>query len=180
MRRAVFLDRDGTLIIDRHYLGDPEGVTLLPGAAAGLRRLNEAGIAAVLVTNQSGIGRGYFGEAEYRAVHARLLDVLAGEGARLDAEYHCALAPGAPDPDRLRKPGPGMFLRAAADLGLDLTSSWFVGDRLRDVTPARELGASAVMIRGPESDDPAEADWPALAVAASLDEAVSYILDRIH
>ena len=67
MRRAVFLDRDGTLIIDRHYLGDPEGVTLLPGAAAGLRRLNEAGIAAVLVTNQSGIGRGYFSEADCTA-----------------------------------------------------------------------------------------------------------------
>lgn len=150
--RAVFLDRDGTLIEDRHYLADPAGVVLLPGAAEAVRRCNDGGWRVVLVTNQSGIGRGMFGEDEYAAVHRRLVDLLAAEGARLDAEYHCPLAPGDPDPHHLRKPGAGMYLRAAAEHGIDLARSWLVGDRVRDVVPARELGAAALLVRSPQTE----------------------------
>jgi D-glycero-D-manno-heptose 1,7-bisphosphate phosphatase len=175
-RRAVFLDRDGTLIADRHYLSDPDGVELLAGAGAAVRRLNDVGYAAVLVTNQSGIGRGWYGEAEYRAVHGRLVELLAAEGARLDGAYFCPLAPDADDPGGMRKPGVGMFRDAARELGLDPAASWFVGDRLRDVLPARELGGRAVLVQGPQSEDPAQAAWPELLVAGSLAEAVERIL----
>jgi D-glycero-D-manno-heptose 1,7-bisphosphate phosphatase len=163
---AVFLDRDGTLIHDRHYLSDPAGVELLPGAAAGVARLNRAGCFVALVTNQSGIGRGWFGEAEYAAVHARLVELLAAEGARLDAEYHCPLAPGDPDPARERKPGPGMYLRAAREHGLDLAAAWYVGDRLRDVAAARELGGRGILLRSAHAE---LADAIALAGVAMVD-----------
>lgn len=151
-RPAVFLDRDGTLIEDRHYLADPAGVALLPGAAAAVRRLNRAGYAAVLVTNQSGIGRGLFTAEAYGRVHARLMEALAAEGARLDGAYHCPLAPDAPDPAQMRKPGSGMFRRAIADLGLDPTRSVLIGDRWRDVAAARVLGARAALVRSPQTE----------------------------
>ena len=157
-RPAVVLDRDGTLIHDRHYLADPAGVELLPGAAEAVARFNRAGLFVALVTNQSGIGRGYFGEAEYAAVHARLVELLAAAGARLDAEYHCPLSHVDPDPHHDRKPGPGMYLRAAREHGLDVAASWYVGDRLRDVAPARELGGRAILVRSAQSElDEAEA-----------------------
>lgn len=176
-RPAVFLDRDGTLIADRHYLADPEGVELLPGAAEALRRINAAGYAAVLVTNQSGIGRGLFTEEEYRRVHERLVERLASAGGRLDGHYHCPLAPDDPDPDALRKPGAGLFRRAARELGLDPTRSWFVGDRLRDVLPARELGGRAVLVRSGQTE-PVPDDWPSLPVVASLADAVDRMLEE--
>jgi D-glycero-D-manno-heptose 1,7-bisphosphate phosphatase len=172
-RAAVFLDRDGTLIHDRHYLADPAGVELLPGAAEAVARLNGAGIPVVLVTNQSGIGRGLFGEAEYDAVHARLVELLAAHHARLDAEYHCPLAPGAEDADAMRKPGAGMFLRAAREHGLDLAASWFVGDRARDVAPAAGLGGRGILVAASRGE--AEAAPGAVAVA-SLAEAVDLVL----
>jgi D-glycero-D-manno-heptose 1,7-bisphosphate phosphatase len=173
-RRAVFLDRDGTLIVDRHYLSDPAGVELLPGSARAVRRLNQAGYAAILVTNQSGIGRGLFSEADYRATHERLTALLAAEDAYLDAAYFCPLAPDDADPEALRKPGAGLFLRAARDLGVDLPASWFVGDRLRDVLPGRALGGRAIMVRGASSEVPT--DWPELQIVDSLANAVDAIL----
>ena len=176
LRPAVFLDRDGTLIHDRHYLADPAGVELLPGAAEAVARLNRAGFFVVLVTNQSGIGRGYFGEAENQAVHRRLVELLAVEGARLDADYHCPLAPGDPDPEEMRKPGAGMFLRAAREHGLDLARSWLIGDRLRDVEPAARLGARAILVRSEQTE--AEEPVPAhVFQEESLSRAVRLILD---
>jgi D-glycero-D-manno-heptose 1,7-bisphosphate phosphatase len=177
LRRAIFLDRDGTLIEDRHYLADPAGVALLPGAAEAVRRWNADGWLVVLVTNQSGIGRGMFGADEYAAVHRRLVDLLAAEGARLDAEYHCPLAPGDPDPDRLRKPGAGMYLRAAAEHGIDLARSWLVGDRVRDVVPARELGASALLVRSPQTEME-EAERLGIPILPSLLDVVPLLQDR--
>jgi D-glycero-D-manno-heptose 1,7-bisphosphate phosphatase len=169
----VFLDRDGTLIHDRHYLADPRGVELLPGAAEAVARLNAAGWVVVLVTNQSGIGRGFFGEAAYAAVQARLAGLLAAAGGRLDAEYHCPMAPGDPDPERMRKPGAGMFLRAAREHGLDLSRSWLVGDRLRDVAAAAELGARGIIVRSGQTEQALPAGVDA---ADSLAEAVARIL----
>lgn len=174
MKPPVFLDRDGTLIVDRHYLSDPAGVELLPGAGEAVARLNGAGHPVFLVTNQSGIGRRYFSEAQYHAVHARLVELLAGAGARLDGEYHAPHAPGDPDPEELRKPGAGMFLRAAREHGVELAGAFFVGDRLRDVAPAERFGGTAILVRSPETDD--EEAPPHVQIVESLVEAVGRIL----
>jgi len=176
-RPAVFLDRDGTLIHDRHYLADPAGVELLPGAGAAVAALNRAGFLVVLVTNQSGIGRGYFAEADYHAVHRRLVDLLAAEGARLDAEYHCPLAPDAPDPDDMRKPGAGMFLRAAREHGLDVARSWLIGDRLRDVAPAAPLGARAILVRSEQTEAGVEREAANVPIVADLAAAADLVIE---
>ena len=177
LRPAVFLDRDGTVIVDRHYLSDPDGVELLPGAGEAVARLNAAGFAVVLATNQSGIARGYFGEEQYAAVHARLVEELARHGARLDAEYHSPeLEDGGPDADR--KPGAGMFLRAAREHGLDLSRSWWIGDRRRDVQAAGRFGARGFVVCSPETEAGATAGMPFIRPVRSLAEAVDRILSQ--
>lgn len=174
-RRAVFLDRDGTLIIDRHYLADPDGVELLPGAGESVARLNAAGFVVVLATNQSGIGRGYFSEADYQAVHARLVQELARHGARLDAAYHAPSPEDTGDPDADRKPGAGMFLRAAREHGVDLARSWWVGDRPRDVAAAGRFGGRALLVCSPETESDA-ADMPWVTPVRSVAQGVPLIL----
>jgi histidinol-phosphate phosphatase family protein len=151
LRRAAFLDRDGTLIEDRHYLGDPDGVVLLPGAAAAVRALNGAGVATVVVTNQSGIARGLLTAADYERVAARTVERFAAEGARIDAAYHCPHHPSVDGPCACRKPGTLLYERAASELGLDLARSLFVGDRWRDVAPALALGGLGVLVTGPDT-----------------------------
>jgi D-glycero-D-manno-heptose 1,7-bisphosphate phosphatase len=174
-RAAVFLDRDGTLIVDRHYLGDPAGVELLPRAGEAVARLNAAGHPVFLVTNQSGIGRGYFTEEQYAAVHARLEALLAQHGGRLDGEYHCAEGPHAVG-FGCRKPGAAMYERAAADHGLSLKGAWFVGDRLRDVIPAENVGGRAVLVLSPESEREEALALPFIRVVPSLWEAADLVL----
>lgn len=146
-RRAVFLDRDGTLVRERDHLSAPDQVELLPGGAGALRTLREAGFALVVVTNQSGIARGLFGEGTYRAVTERLEGLLAEEGARLDAIYHCPHHPDFTGPCTCRKPAPGMFRAAADELGVALEESWLVGDRVRDLLPARAFGGRGLLVR---------------------------------
>jgi histidinol-phosphate phosphatase family protein len=177
-RRAAFLDRDGTIIVDVDYPSRPEDVELLPGAAAVIRRLNEHGVPAVVVTNQSGIARGLFDEAAYERVRARLDALLAAEGARLDASYHCPHHPDFGSPCDCRKPGTALHERAARELRLDATRSLYVGDRLRDVLPAQRLGGRGILVVGP-STPPADAERAAaeFEVAGSLDEAVGRFLD---
>lgn len=171
---AVFLDRDGTVIEDRNYLGDPAGVQLLPGAAAAIARLNRAGIPVVLVTNQSGIGRGYFSEQDYAAVHQRLIACLAEAGAEITAAYHCPHSPDRDPPCECRKPLDGLFRRASEEHGIDLGSSVYVGDRARDVEPGTQAGGRGIIIRAPTSDG--ERIPPGAEVAADLSEAVERIL----
>ena len=137
-RPALFLDRDGTLIEDPGYVSDPGDVRLLPGVPAALRRFVEAGHALVIVTNQSGIGRGYYGWADYEAVAARLRDLLAGEGIVLDAAYACGHT--AEAHCDWRKPAPGMILAAAEELGLDLGRSLLAGDKRLDIEAAAAAG----------------------------------------
>ncbi len=145
---AVFLDRDGTLIEDRDYLSDPSGVRLLPGAAEAVERLRRSGYRVVLVTNQSGIGRGYFTEEDYARVHRELRRQLAVAGTELDGSYHCPDAPPAgPGDETCRKPAPVLYRRAEGELGLDLRRSWFVGDKASDVAAARVFGGSGVLVR---------------------------------
>lgn len=148
VRPAVFLDRDGTIVVERYYLADPDGVELVPGAASALRSLAAAGYALVVVTNQSGIARGLYGEEEFRAVQRRIEDLLERDGVRLDGVYHCPHHPDYTGPCDCRKPAPGLFRRAARELGLDLARSICIGDRLKDVVPARDLGcAGGILVR---------------------------------
>lgn len=164
---CAFLDRDDTIIVDRHYLRDPDGVALLPGAAAGLAALRRLGYRLVLVTNQSGVGRGYFTLADVEAVHRRLADLLAAAGVTLDGIYLCPHAP--EDGCRCRKPATGMVERACADLGLDPRRSVMIGDKASDVDLARRCGMAAILIEatpGAEPDcqpDARVADLPAAA-----------------
>jgi len=144
-RGAALIDRDGTIIVERRYLADPAGVELLPGAAEGLRRLRALGLALVVVTNQSGIARGYFDEATLDAIHARLAALLAAEDLVLDGIYHC---PHGPDDEcACRKPGVELAHRAARDLGLDLSRAVVIGDKRADVELGRALGVPGILVR---------------------------------
>lgn len=151
MKPAAFLDRDGTLIELVHHLTDPAEVRLIPGAAAAVRRLRDAGFAVVVVTNQSVIGRGKLTEAGLARVHAEMDRQLAAEGAAVDGLYFCPEAPAGKDPTVIehpdRKPGPGMLLRAAAEMGLDLSGSWMVGDAVSDLLAGRNAGCRTVLVR---------------------------------
>jgi D-glycero-D-manno-heptose 1,7-bisphosphate phosphatase len=140
------LDRDGTIVDDPGYLHKPEQVKLLPGAAEAIRRLNTAGYLVVVVTNQSGIARGLYTVADYRAVEKRLGEVLAAQGARIDESYFCPHHPQAPEPCACRKPRTKLFLDAQTALGIDFKNSWWVGDRLSDVQPARALGGKGILV----------------------------------
>jgi D-glycero-D-manno-heptose 1,7-bisphosphate phosphatase len=151
---AAFLDRDGTLIEDADYPSDPNAVRLLPGAARAVQLLNEAHVPVVVITNQSGIARGMYGEEEYEAVRARLDELLGAEGARVDATYHCPHHPEFTGPCDCRKPGIALYERAVRDLGLPHGGALFVGDRLRDLLPARALGGRGVLVESPSTPAP--------------------------
>jgi D-glycero-D-manno-heptose 1,7-bisphosphate phosphatase len=142
--RAVFLDRDGTIIDELGYLGDPGGVNLFPEAAGAMRRLLESGYRLVVVTNQSGIGRGYFSEEDAVAVNLRLLELLEKGSVKVDCVYYC---PHLPDEGcSCRKPGARMLEKAATDLDIDLAASWMVGDTGRDVEAGTAAGCRAVLL----------------------------------
>lgn len=170
---AVFLDRDGTVIVERHYLNDPAGVTLESGAVDGLLRFAAAGVPLVIVTNQAGIGRGFYTEADYAQVTRRLVELLAAEGIALAGIYHCPHAPAAGC--RCRKPAPAMVERAAAELGLAPERAVVIGDKAADIGLAHAVGASAVLVTTgygvTTRDDPTvtvDAVVPDLAAAAAL------------
>ena len=140
--RAVFLDRDGTVIRDAGYPRDPGEVSVLPGAAEALAELARNGFKLVVVSNQSGIGRGLVTPEEAEAVHDRFVAVLAAQGVRLDGAYYC---PHAPDEGcACRKPSPELFRRAAEDLGLELARSVMVGDKPSDVEAGRRAGCRTI------------------------------------
>ncbi len=145
-RRAVFLDRDGTLIRDTGYPRDPATVELLPGAAGALRTAHNVQMAVIVVTNQSGIARGLLTTDDYHAVHRRMNQLLGEFGAFVDAEYHCPHHPDFTGPCDCRKPGVLLFDRAIADLGIDAAASTFIGDRWRDIAPARHYGGRGVLV----------------------------------
>jgi D-glycero-D-manno-heptose 1,7-bisphosphate phosphatase len=144
--RAAFLDRDGTIIEERGDLGDPNGVALLPGAADAVRRLKDAGLAVVLVTNQSGIARGVFTQQQFEAVQERMLDLLDASGAHLDDVFFCPHHPDVTGSCDCRKPAAGMYRRAAERLSIDLARSFYVGDRWRDVAVTEEVGGTPFLL----------------------------------
>lgn len=144
-KRFVLLDRDGTIMADRHYLSDPAGVELLPGVAEGLRALRRLGLGLLLVSNQSGLGRGYFSEEDLWAVHQRLRQLLAAEGLHLDGAYYCPHAP--EEYCACRKPAPGLVEQAAAAHGFDPGQCFVIGDKRADLELGRAVGAVSILVR---------------------------------
>jgi D-glycero-D-manno-heptose 1,7-bisphosphate phosphatase len=144
--RAVFLDRDGTIVEDPGFLHEAKKVALLPGAGEAIRRLNEADYRVIVVTNQSGIARRRYTVRDYEAVQVRLGTLLALRGARLDGAYFCPHHPLISGPCDCRKPGLKLFREAQAAFDIDFTQSWWVGDRLSDVQPARLLGGEGILV----------------------------------
>jgi D-glycero-D-manno-heptose 1,7-bisphosphate phosphatase len=149
---AVFLDRDGTLIEEVNYLYEVDQIRLVPGAAEAIRQVNVTGTRLIVVTNQSGVARGLFPEERVTQVHARLMAMLQEQGARVDACYYCPHHPiegiGKYRVDcDCRKPKPGMLLAAARDLGLDLTQSWMIGDKISDLEAGAAAGCRTVLVQ---------------------------------
>ncbi|MDO9229608.1 MAG: HAD family hydrolase [Syntrophales bacterium] len=149
---AIFLDRDGTINEEIGYMDRLEKLRLIPGAAEAIRRINATGMKAVVVTNQSGVARGILTEAFVAETHARLAEMLRAEGASIDAFYFCPHHPteGLGDYRRVcacRKPAPGLLLRAAAELHLDLARSYMVGDTRKDIEAGVGAGAQGILVR---------------------------------
>jgi D-glycero-D-manno-heptose 1,7-bisphosphate phosphatase len=149
---ALFLDRDGTLIEEVGYLDRPERVELYPWSADAIRALNRAGVRIVMVTNQSGVARGFFSEQVVDAVHARIAERLAEGGARIDAYYYCPHHPDGKVAEYARrcdcrKPGRALVDRAQRELGIDPRASFTVGDRWLDIELARAVGARGILVR---------------------------------
>ena len=170
MIRAVFLDRDGTLMEEVHYCADPGLVRLFPGVPAALRRLKDAGFRNIIITNQSGIGRGLFTEAQYQSVQAELLRQIGPN--LIDATYYCPDVPGGLSPRR--KPNPGMVLEAAAQYDIDLPESYFIGDKRDDIECGKRAGMHTILVStGYGKDQICEPEFR----AKDLIEAVRFVLE---
>lgn len=144
MKRVVFLDRDGTICPDLPYLDEPDRLELFPGVAKAIRRLRGAGFKVVVVTNQSGVGRGYFTLDDLAAVHTKLRNLLKEAGADYDALYYCPHAPD--DGCDCRKPSTGMIDRAVDDLSISLNGSYIVGDDSVDIELGRNAGLKSILV----------------------------------
>jgi D-glycero-D-manno-heptose 1,7-bisphosphate phosphatase len=182
MNRAVFIDKDGTLIPDIPYNVNPSLVTLYDGAAHGLKLLKDRGFLLVLISNQSGVARGYFTISDLKAIEHKLQQDLISEGIQLDAMYFCPHHPEGIVQEyskdcNCRKPKPGMLLRASNEFNIDLTSSWMIGDILNDVEAGNAVGCRTILI-----DNGNETEWEVTdpriptAVASGLLEAIAMIL----
>ena len=176
---AVFLDRDGTLNEERNYLGDPKDLVLLPGVTEALRSLRAAGFRLVIVTNQSGIGRGYYTEADMHRVNDRLCRELALGEVAIDRIYFAAEAPD--QPSRGRKPSPAFLLDAAEELGLDLEASYMIGDKWIDVECGRNAGVrQSILVRtgyGARTERECAGNLGRAVVVDDLRAAAAYILE---
>src|SRR5512143_1289348 len=188
VNKAVFLDRDGTVNEEVGYLRDIDKLVLIPGVAGAIHRLSDAGFKIVLVTNQSGVARGYFPEALVHEAHARLDEILKQEGARIDAVYYCPHHPTAGNSQYTvdcdcRKHRTGLLDRAARDLDIDISCSYMVGDKWSDVELGQRAGAISVLVQSGFSHDdpgnkiPAHVKDPDV-VAATLSDAADWILER--
>ena len=180
--RAIFLDRDGTLIQEKEYLRRPEEVVILPGVGAALRRLHDAGFKLIIVSNQSGVGRGWFTLDDVAKVHARLAAELARDGVRFDKIY---VAPEAPDqPSRARKPSPQFLLDARDEFRLRLEESYLVGDKMLDLECGWNAGVKkSILVRTGYGRQVERSGDPRLAAAVIVDDlpaAAAWILAQNH
>jgi len=178
---AVFMDRDGTINEEVSFLSRMEQLKLYPQTAEAIRLINAAGMKAVVVTNQSGIARGYFTEDFVRSVHERINELLAAEGARIDGFYVCPHHPvhGQGNYKRdcdCRKPKPGLLMQAAREMNIDLARSYMVGDMLRDVETGKRAGAKAILVCTGYGANIVRTDMPAF-IAEDILEAVRWILE---
>ncbi len=189
MNKAVFLDRDGTVNEEVGYLRNLEDLRLIAGAGPAIKRLNDAGLLVVLVTNQSGIARGYFSESLLHEIHGRLEQMLRDEGARLDAIYYCPHHPSAGNSHYTRecdcrKPGTGLIDRASLDLDIDVRQSYVIGDKWSDVELGQRAGAHSILVRtgyGAEAEGnvrPSRLKDPDF-IAHTLKEAADWIIGQI-
>jgi len=185
MNPAIFLDRDGTLNFDYGWITSPAKIDLLPGAAEAVRAINDAGLLAVLVTNQPVVARGECTEAELAAIHQRLEFLLSQSDAHLDAIYFCPHHPDAGSPCerpelkircRCRKPAPGLLECAARDLNIDVTRSWMIGDSERDLGAAAAFGIPAALVSSNQQSFKADITSAEAFRAPSVLEAVQRIL----
>ena len=173
-RRFVVLDRDGTLIEECSYLSDPDQVKLIPGAAAALRRLKALGLGVVVVTNQSAVGRGFFGEKRLEEIHHRLREILESEGVQLDGLYYCPHKP--EDECGCRKPHIGLMKKASEELSFDLHNSFVIGDKISDIQMGRQAGAVTFLVQtGYGTQAVADPSLAADHVVADLAEAAGKI-----
>jgi len=171
--RAVFLDRDGVLMEDAHYCGDPAEVRVFPGVSDALRRLKNAGFLAIVITNQSGIGRGLITQEQYEAVQAEFLRQI-GPGL-IDAVYFCPDPPGVRS--TRRKPEPGMVLEAAEAFQVDLPKSYFVGDKAADIECGRRAGTRTVLVlTGYGAEQQCVPDF----TASDIDHAITLVLGQLR
>lgn len=173
-RPFILLDRDGTLNVEKHYLSDPDQLALYPGTGTALKRLRELGYGLAVLTNQSGIGRGYFGLDAVEKVHERLRELLAAEGASVDAIYIC---PHGPDQDcDCRKPLPGLAKQAMAEFGFDPRQSIMIGDKAADIGVGQAIGARTILVRtGWGADSEKAGDCRPDAIVDDLAGAVAWI-----
>ncbi|MBP1653621.1 MAG: family hydrolase [Bacteroidetes bacterium] len=186
-RAAVFLDRDGTINEEVDFVRTPEELVLIPGAAAAIRRLNQAGFVTCVISNQSGVARGFYTEGDLTGIHRKLESDLAADGGRIDRIYYCPHHPtkGIPPYDvvcECRKPAPGMLLRGSRELDIDLSRSFVVGDRDVDIQVGKAVGARAILVltgygRRTREEIAGTGIVPDL-VAADLPEAVTHILQE--
>ncbi|MFQ5441405.1 MAG: D-glycero-beta-D-manno-heptose 1,7-bisphosphate 7-phosphatase [Thermodesulfobacteriota bacterium] len=178
LKAAVFLDRDGTINVDTGYIAGPEELRLIEGSARGLKALNDNGVKVVVITNQSGVARGFFTLKDVDAVNRRLAELLEKKGARFDALYYCPHHPD--DSCECRKPGKGLVKRAAKEHGIDPAISYVVGDRASDVELAAKIGAKGVLVKtGPWQEELRKLSFAPALVAQDLLQAVRWILDDL-
>jgi D-glycero-D-manno-heptose 1,7-bisphosphate phosphatase len=174
---AIFLDRDGTVIADRGYLADPDDIELLADAADGLRQMSQLGWPLVIVTNQSGISRGYFSNEILACINRRLNNLLLSRGIHLSGIYVCPHLPA--DRCRCRKPQPGLAHAAASDLGIELAQSFVIGDKLSDIGLAESIGATGILIsssyKSKERISRNDSDCQQHGLASDLKEAAEWI-----
>jgi D-glycero-D-manno-heptose 1,7-bisphosphate phosphatase len=175
--KAIFLDRDGTINVEKNYLIDPADLVLLPGVGEALRRGQEAGYLLIVVTNQSGVARGYFSAAAVEELHDHLQKELLPFGVQIDAFYLCPHHPEhGTGPCDCRKGEPGMLLQAAREHHIDLAASWMIGDKRSDIEAGSKAGCQSILVRTGYGAQQEQGLPPATLIADSLASAVELIL----
>ena len=176
-KTAVFIDRDGTVNVEKNYLHKIEDWEWIPGVIEAIKKLNRIGLQVIVVSNQAGIARGYYDEQAVKALHRQVEELLEKEQAKIDGFYFCPHHPdfSAGGPCRCRKPEPGMLQQASQDFDIDLTRSFMIGDKLSDIEAGRRCGAMPILVRTGYGQQAAEKCDPSVVIKNDLSDAVQYI-----
>jgi D-glycero-D-manno-heptose 1,7-bisphosphate phosphatase len=175
-KKAIFLDRDNTLIEDRGYFHDPDAIAFLPNVAAGLHKLQQARFLLFIISNQSGIGRGYFPESDAVAVHKKITELLKEQDVHIEKIYYC---PHAPEENcSCRKPRPDLVLRAAEEFGIELANSFFIGDHMKDMETGLAAGTTTVFLGSPQEITSPMIDLAAIDLVEAAEKINLY--EKLH